>query len=309
MTGMTPGRCAPTHGAMRGAHPHLPFLVTALAVALFSLMDALMKHASIAIGAYSAMLIRSLIGTAIMIPIWRFGRTGWPRGEKLRIHVLRALVSCGMALLFFHALVLLPMAEAIALSFIAPLIALYLAAALLGERIGRKAVIASLLGLAGVALISVARFQSGLPDRQSAEGILAVLISACLYAWNLVLQRRIAQLAAPAEVALSQHGIAALLLLLAAPWYARMPDWGEFGVLAMAAILATVSLLLMAWAYARAQAQVLVPVEYSGFLWAVLFGWLFFAETVALPTVLGGALIVIGCLIAAPRREPEQVAV
>ncbi len=306
---MTKRRRAPTHDRMRATHPHLPFLVTALAVALFSLMDALMKHASIAIGAYSAMLIRSLIGSAIMIPVWRLGRTGWPRAEVLRIHALRGVVSCGMALLFFHALTLLPLAEAIALSFIAPLIALYLAAALLGERIGGKAVIASVLGLAGVALISIARFEDGLPDRQSAEGILTVLFSACLYAWNLVLQRRIAQLAAPAEVALSQHGIAALLLLLAAPWQARMPGVAEFGVLALAAALATVSLLLMAWSYARAQAQALVPVEYSGFLWAVLFGWLFFAETVAPPTVFGGVLIVIGCLIAAPRREPEQVAV
>ena len=63
---------------MRGIRPDMPFLVTAAAVALFSLMDALMKHAAIAIGAYSALLIRSLIGSAIMLPLWRKGGTGWP---------------------------------------------------------------------------------------------------------------------------------------------------------------------------------------------------------------------------------------
>ena len=179
---------------------------------------------------------------------------------------------------------------------------------MLGERIGPKAVIASLLGVAGVILITIGRFEHGMPDRQSIEGIAAVLVSACLYAWNLILQRRIAQMANPAEIALSQHAITAILLLLAAPWFARMPGWGELGILGLAAILATISLLLMAWAYARAQAQVLVPVEYTGFLWAVLFGWLFFAETVAIPTIFGGLLIVVGCLVAAPRREPEQMA-
>lgn len=294
---------------MRGIRPDMPFLVTAAAVALFSLMDALMKHAAIAIGAYSALLIRSLIGSAIMLPLWRKGGTGWPPAATLRIHVLRAMVSCGMAFLFFHALVLLPMAEAIALSFIAPLLALYLAAALLGERIGRKAVGASLLGLAGVLVITVARFETAMPDRQSAEGVLAVLASAGLYAWNLVLQRRVAQLAPPADVALSQHAIAALLLLVLAPWHARMPGMAELGLLTLAALLATAALLLMAWAYARAEAQILVPVEYTGFLWAALFGWLFFAEKVAVPTLVGGALIVVGCLVAAPRRTPEQLAV
>lgn len=289
-------------------HPLTPFLVTALAVALFSLMDALMKQASIAIGAYSALLVRSLIGAAIMTPVWKWSGGTWPPREVLRIHALRACVACGMLLLFFHALTLLPMAEAIALSFISPLLALYLAAVLLGERIGSKAVAASLLGLAGVVLISAMRFGQGAPTGQSAEGIAAVLCSAGLYAWNLVLQRQLAQVAAPADVALSQHTITALLLLLLAPWFAVVPTPGEAGILALAALLATVCLMLLTWTYARAETQALVPVEYTGFLWAALFGWLFFKENVAFPTLVGGALIVIGCWIAAPRAEPEQLA-
>ena len=286
-----------------------PVLIAAVGIALFSLMDALMKHASIMIGAYSALLIRSLIGTLILLPFYRARQSEWPRGERLRIHILRGAVSCGMAFLFFHALTLLPIAEAIALSFIAPLIALYLAAATLGERIGRKAIIASLLGLIGVAAITVGRLHGDVTGWQSVEGIVSVLVSALLYAWNLVLQRRIAQIAPPAEVALSQHAMAALLLMLAAPWLLHLPDWGELGILALAAVLATISLMLLASAYGRAETHILVPMEYSGFLWAALFGWLFFAEKLTLPTLLGGVLIVIGCLIAAPGREPEQVAV
>ena len=67
--------------------------------------------------------------------------------------------------------------------------------------------------------------------------------------------------------------------------------------------------MLFAWAYARAETQVLVPLEYSGFLWASLFGWLFFAEGLRLPVLLGALLIVAGCWIAAPRGAPEQTAV
>ncbi|MEY4056480.1 MAG: hypothetical protein RL519_1815, partial [Pseudomonadota bacterium] len=49
----------------------------------------------------------------------------------------------------------------------------------------------------------------------------------------------------------------------------------------------------------RAEAQALLPIEYTAFIWAALFGWLVFAEPVAVETLAGVALIVIGCWIAA----------
>ena len=67
-------------------------------------------------------------------------------------------------------------------------------------------------------------------------------------------------------------------------------------------------MLLLAFAYARAEAQALVPLEYTGFAWAALFGWLFFAEPVRLATLAGTLLILLGCWIAAPRKHTEQVA-
>jgi len=57
------------------------------------------------------------------------------------------------------------------------------------------------------------------------------------------------------------------------------------------------------WGYARAEAQVLVPIEYTGFLWAALFGWLQFSEEVGIATVGGALLIVVGCLIGAKNAK------
>ena len=59
--------------------------------------------------------------------------------------------------------------------------------------------------------------------------------------------------------------------------------------------------------YARAETQSLVPIEYTGFLWASLFGWLFFREAVSVPTLIGAALIVAGCWIAT-RKSAEAAA-
>jgi len=289
--------------------PHvLPFAAALAGVGLFSLMDALMKGASLAVGAYSALLVRSAIGLSLAAPLWLATRREWPSRRAVRLHLLRGAVGAAMAFTFFWGLARLPLAEAIALSFVAPLVALYLAAVLLGETIARSAIMASLLGIAGVVLIAWARLGSELSHPQAALGILAVLASSMLYAWNLVLQRQQALVARPAEVAAFQNAVVATLLALFAPWWLTLPDGEMLGWIAAAAVLAVTGAMVLSWAYGRAEAQHLVPLEYTGFLWAVLFGWLFFREAVTVPTLAGAAMIVVACWIAAPKKRPEQTA-
>ena len=289
-------------------HPLLPILSATTGICLFSAMDAAMKGASIAAGVFSALVLRNYCGSLMMLPIWLISRARLPSRAALKVHMIRSSVVAVMAVLFFVGVVRLPLAEAIGLSFIAPLIALYLAAVLLGEQIRPRAVIASLLGLAGVAIIASARLEEGTLDARAGWGIAAILGSAVLYAWNLILQRQQAQLAIPQEIAFFQNLFVALILSLAAPWLLVWPAPEALGYIVISAALAVVSLLLLSWAYARAEAQVLVPVEYTGFIWAALFGWLLFGEQVTLATLAGVVLIVIGCWIAA-RNPTEMTAV
>lgn len=285
----------------------MPFIAVLAGIASFSVMDGLMKSASLAVGAYSAMLWRSLAGVAIMAPVWQLGGGRWPAREVLKLHAVRGLNSAGMATSFFWGLKYLPLAEGMAISFIAPLIALYLAAITLGEKIGRKAVVASLLGLAGVLVIAAARLGRGEYNPKVTWGIAAILLSAVLYAWNLILQRRQAQIADPREIALFQAVFTSLFLALLAPWLAALPPLGVWYALGGSAVLAAVSLMLIAWGYAREETQVLLPLEYSAFVWAAIMGWLMFDEALTLPTVAGATLIVAGCLIAT-RKHIEQTA-
>jgi S-adenosylmethionine uptake transporter len=287
----------------------MPYLSMLLAIALFSAMDATMKRSSIAVGAYSAMLLRSLIGFALVLPLHLHERPKWPARTVLAIHLKRGLVGVATATTFFYGLVRLPLAEAIAISFVAPLIALFLAALLLKETIGRQAIGASLMGLLGVLVIIGGRLDAHEMGPEALRGILAVLVSASLYAWYLILQRQQAQVSRPREVALFQTAIAVLALGLAAPWLLQLPEpliWGSIGA---SAVLGVSGLMLGSWAYARAEAQALVPFEYSAFLWAALIGWLAFGEAVTGFTLLGAALIVAGCWLAAPKRRIEQTAV
>lgn len=283
----------------------VPFTVAMLGIASYSMMDAVMKGLAIQLGAYNAMLWRTVIALAIAASLFIWRRNRWPGRSVIRLHVWRGIVMSAMAFLFFYGLIYLPLAEAIGLSFIAPLIALYLAAALLSEKIGGKAIFASLIGFAG-ALVVVAGKLGGEYSDDVGKGIGAILLSAMLYAYNLILQRQQALVAEPVEIAFFQSSTVVCVYLLFAPALAVVPATNLIPELALAGVLGIISMLLMSWAYARAQTNILIPVEYTAFIWAALFGWLVFGERVTLTTVTGTALIVVGCLIAA-RQQPDHV--
>ena len=285
--------------------PFTPFMVAAAGIGTFSLMDVAMKDLALSLGTYNAVMWRNCLG-ALFMGLWFIGtRQKWPPAHILKIHLWRGMVASVMSISFFWSLTKLPFAEAIGLSFIAPVIALYLAAVMLGETIGREAIWASLAGLGGVVIIVAGRL-SGQYTNGHLWGAAAVLFSAVVFAYNLILARKQAQVAGPIEIAFFQNIFVAATLSFAAPWFLQPIGAAHAPLIGGAAILSIISLLLLSWAYARAEAQILIPVEYTAFVWAALFGWLFFAEPVTVPVLLGTVLIVSGSLIAA-RAKPEPV--
>jgi S-adenosylmethionine uptake transporter len=284
----------------------LPFGVATLGIAFFSAMDAVMKHLSIALGAYNAMFWRVMAGAALGGILYFALRSPWPTRRAMRLHITRGLLTSVMGFLFFWGLARVPLAQGIALSFVAPLIALYLAAALLGEKIERGAIFGSLLGVAGVLVILGGQAQARMGP-EAFQGAMAILASAVLYAWNIVLMRQQALQAKPVEIAFFSGLYVTLAYLTVAPFFVAVPPMDEVPTIIAAAALGFASLMLLSWAYARAQAQHLAPVEYTALVWAAMFGILFFAEPVRPLTLTGATMIVAACYIAT-RRRPTPIA-
>jgi S-adenosylmethionine uptake transporter len=281
--------------------PLTAFLVGMIGIATFSGMDAVMKGLVIALGIYATMVWRMLAGVVMAGALFAT-RPNWPSRDVMRIHLYRGALTTVMALLFFWGIARVPLAQAIALAFIAPLIALILAAFFLHEKIGPRTIGASLVAFAGVAVIFVGQARADLGD-EALLGSIAILVSAVCYAVNIILMRRQALVAGPIEIAFFQNVIVAVLLLAAWPVVggADFPPPGQLPFVLLAAFLSTASLLLLSWAYARAEASYLAATEYTSFLWAMLLGWLVFGERVSPFTLAGAALIVAGCFLAARR--------
>lgn len=275
---------------------HFPVLLAVLGVLLFSLLDAVMKAQALAMGTYSAMFWRMAFGVLFALLLFSPRRVGPLSGRVLKIHMLRAAVTTLMTYLFFFSLTRIPLAQAIGLSFIAPIITLFLAAPLLGERIQNNAKVAAGLGFLGVIVVVGGEVLSLNAD-SDLLGLAALLLFAVLYAFYLILQRKHSLMAQPMEIVFYQNIMVFLILLCGAPFFVSLPaNAMQWGGAALAAVFAMGSLALMSMAYRRAEAQKLISIEYTAFIWAALLGWWFFAEGLTAQTLLGTGLIVAGCL-------------
>jgi S-adenosylmethionine uptake transporter len=289
---------APQHNSLTA------FFVGVLGIALFSGMDAVMKGLVLAIGAYATMFWRNLVGVGLSGALYLGRGAQWPSRATMKLHVGRGALSTVMGFLFFWGLGRVPLAQAIALAFIAPLIALYLASAMLKETVGPRTVGASLIAFAGVLVIFVGQAQADL-GREATIGSIAILASAVCYAFNIILMRAQSLAAGPTEIAFFQSLTVTIILAAIIPFAGvAIPDPSDWPWILFAALLAIASMLILSWAYARGEASYLAATEYTSFLWAALFGWLVFDETLSPYTLAGAAMIVAGCILAA--RTPQE---
>jgi S-adenosylmethionine uptake transporter len=285
-------------------HPVQAFLAALAAVGTLSIMDAVMKHLVLVIGIFAVSFWRAaanlLVAGAIYLP--RRGR--WPDKKVMRVHIARSLIVTIMAFLFFWGIGRVPLAQAIALTFIAPLIALLLASFFLNEQIGSRSILGSIAAFGGVVIIVLGQARSHLgPD--ALLGTVAIIGSALCYAVNIVLMRHQALAAKPLEITFFQAIFVMAVWILAIP-VVGVPAWpgGQWNWIGIASVLSTAGTLLFAWGYARGEASYLAVTEYSAFIWASGLGWLVFRERVSFYTLAGAVLIVGGCLVAARRKMP-----
>lgn len=285
--------------------PLLAFAVALAAVGILSVMDAVMKALVIALGIYAVSVWRSIVTLIISSALYLPRRLPWPTRPVLQIHLWRGAVVMVMAVLFFWGIGRVPLAQAIALTFIAPLIALLLAVLFLGERIGPRSIAGSVAAFGGVVVIVLGQATGSL-GTEALVGSAAIVGSALCYAVNIVLMRRQALAARPLEISFFQSLVVTVIWLAVIP-FAGLPLWpdGQWWLwIAIAAVMSVVGGLLFAFAYARAEASYLAVTEYSAFLWAAALGWIVFAEQVTGYTLAGAVLIVGGCLLAS-RRTPD----
>jgi drug/metabolite transporter (DMT)-like permease len=281
-------------------------LFLCVGVFIFTIQDAIIKQISGNYPVTEVVAIRSLVALPILAILVQAEaglraiispRAGWL--------TLRAFILFLSYTTYYLAFPVLPLAEAVALFFTAPLLITMLAGPFLGERISWHVWLAITVGFAGVIIMlrpGTALFEPA--------GLLS-LLSALLYATATLMTRRLG-IAEKASVMtfysvwvylVSAIGLALFLKgavlpttshpslsFLLKPW--NMPGGRDFLLMALCGLIAAIAMTLLTNAYRAAAANVVAPFEYTGLLWLPLWGFVFFAEVPQWTTILGALLIV-----------------
>lgn len=287
--------------------PPAAILYSILAIGLLCAMDAAVKLVSWQEGVLTATWLRYLFGGLLLIPAALLMRRRMPDRAGLRIHALRGLLLTFTSLTFFHGIAVLPLAEAITLAFVAPLMVPPLAALFLKERMRGRAALAGVLGFIGV-LVTVQGADGSYSEGNRGLAIASILVSATLYALQALILRARAQRDDAVSIAALAGVVPLALLTPAALALDGFPGAAALPAAALSGALGAAGILILTRAYALAEAQVLIVFEYTGLFWAALLGWFIFAERPRLEIFLGAAIIAGACILVSRAERPAPPA-
>jgi len=272
---------------------------------LFAMLDGTIKSVAQRYHVLEVAFLRFLFGALIASALVAWVRPGWPSTETIKYNMLRSVLVVVTATSFFYALSVLGFAETVALSFLSPIFVVVFGALLLGETIDRRIVLGLLAGFGGMLVmvfthLDVAGFGGGTrpplpPD--FAYGLAAVLVSTVSYAFVLVILRVRASRDAREVIVWFQNVIPMLILAVPAAYVWVTPSLADLGRFAVIGLLGVGGHLLMARAFAEAEAARLAPLHYLALVWSAIIGYVFFAEVPTAGLLVGAALIVVGTLV------------
>jgi drug/metabolite transporter (DMT)-like permease len=261
-------------------------------------MDAIIKEMSEAYGAMELVLFRSLFGLIpVVIIIMMTGRISMLATRRPGLQALRAILATVTTFLFFLSLQYLPLGEAVALVFAAPIFLTVLAGPVLGEKVGPRRWFAVAVGFVGV--LTILRPGS---DVFSPYALLPVS-AALTFSFTMLLGRKLALTDNSTSIVFytSVGGVLASAVLVPMDWIT--PTLDHFPWLLLIGILGGVGQLLIVQAFRYAEASMLAPFEYTCIVWAILFGYLIWSELPDQWTVVGASIVIASGLYIAQRES------
>ena len=263
--------------------------------------DVTAKYLSATLPAIEITWIRFLVFALIMSPAMLPGTPlSALQSSRPGLQLLRGAALVGSSLFFISGLRFLPIAEASATGFVAPLFVTALSIIFLGEKVGMRRWIATAVGLVGVLII----LRPGTGAFHPAAFF--PLVSALAWACTLIMTRMMSG-SDRAITTMTYSSIAGLCILSAmVPFVWVAPTWHDilFGILIGVASTAGQWIVVLAFRYA--DASVLAPFSYTQLLWVSILGFLVFGEVPGIWTIIGAAFIVASGLYTAHRERVRR---
>ncbi len=234
---------------------------------------------------FEVVFFRSFFGLLFILP-WLFRQGLLPFATKrLPLHLFRSVIHVLGVLAFFVALKLIPLAEATALFFLAPILSTALAALFLSEVVKLPRWIAVIFGFCGMLVI----VRPGIADVEL--GTLLAIAASTSAAFGMLIMKKLARTESAITITVYVTCLMSPMLLVPATFFWSWPDGATLAWLAAIGLSATVGQYLTAAAFRVADVSVVTPLMFLQLIWAALIGFVFFGEIPDKYLWMGGAMI------------------
>jgi len=208
------------------------------------------------------------------------------RPKQPLLHLARAVLLFSATFSFFVALKSLPIADALAIFFVNPLVVTLLSALVLGEQVGPRRWAAVAVGFLGTLVI----IRPGFAEVNA--GTLFALAAGFMLGSYFVLTRAMAGRASAAVLTFQTNAIGAALLTALLPLVWHAPEPRQWLMLVGIGVIATLGHLLITRAYEHAEASLLAPLAFTEIVMATLLGWWFFGDWPDAWTLAGVTILI-----------------
>ncbi len=290
---------SPTAPAAKPERTLVGILALLASVALFPVSDIASKMLTATLPGIEVAWMRYLVFVVMTVPLLLRDRS-LLRTKRPGILAGRAVASAASTALFIVAFGMMPVANATAIGFLAPVVVTALAALVLRERVGLRRWSAALVGLLGVLVIVQPGGGSFTPA--SLVPLLGSIASA-----SAVIGTRLVRDERPETTMLYQAVVGFVVVTALAAFDVHWPTWNEVAIGCIGGFFATLASLMQVFAYRHAPASLLSPFTYTQLLWAAGLGFMAFG-TVPGPSMLAGAAIITASGIYTAWRETVRAA-
>jgi drug/metabolite transporter (DMT)-like permease len=262
-------------------------------------LDAAVKYLTAGYTPFQIGFMRYFFGAAMALLLaTRLGGLASLRTRRLPGHLLRSILNIAAMLTFYYALAAMPLADATAIYFAAPLLMTLLSVPLLREKVGLRRWAAIVVGFLGVLIIVGPTGQGFQPAALLALG------STALYALTLVTTRQLSTTESSHTI-LFYYSIACIVVTGAfMPWQWVTPGWDELWIVAVVGVAGSIGQFCLNQAFRYGEVSLVAPLDYTGLIWAALFGFVIFGDVPGW-SVFAGAFIVMASSLYVIRRETK----
>jgi len=266
-----------------------------------SVMDTCAKFLGEGYAISQIVLVRNGIGALAVLAFVIVSGAGLAslRPRRPGLLALRSLLNIAAAFLFFTGLRYLPLADAFAVVFAAPLFITALSVPVLGEHVGLRRWAAVVVGFLGVLVV----VQPG-TESFRVEALLP-LSAALAYAVSMLVGRKLTRDLSTAAIMFWPSVGAVLVTAVMIPAQWQTPGLPDAGVFLLMGIIGTAGMSLITQGYRHAPAAVIAPFDYTVLVWGVIFGWFFWRDIPA-PNVWAGAAILVASGLYILHRETRK---